>query len=344
VDNEQTLRARIRADLPAEAFLPQPMRSLLVVPLVGAIAAGSLALAVLPLPWYVALLGSLLLGNLYGSLMFLGHEIGHGATVRSQRLQDLCLYLAGAVFCLSPHLWRVWHNQVHHPHTNVARRDPDTFGTLEEFAHATPRTRFFVKFAPGSGHWLSALYLVSFFTVQAQGVLWRRSRSLPGFGRLRRRRAALDSALMAALWVLVCVLAGPRGALFVVLLPMLAANAVVMAYVSTNHMLRPLTETRDILGTTMSVSTCALLDRMHFAFSHHVEHHLFPGMRSSYYPLVRRSLQRHAPGLFMAPPHWWALLVLFRTPRLYDGPDRLIEPHSGRTVAVADVEALLEAD
>jgi fatty acid desaturase len=343
VETDQTLKAKIRADLPAQAFVNRPRRALFVFPLVGLIGLGSITLVLIPLPWYLAVFGSLLLGSLYGSLMFLGHEIAHGATVRSPRLQNWLLYPAFAIYCLSPHLWRVWHQQVHHPYANMEGRDPDNFGTSEDFklGRRSRAERLWLKFAPGSGHWLSATYLFLFFTFQIHGVLWLKSKGQPDFGQLRRGRAALDSAALAAFWLLVCLWAGPRGAVLVVLLPMLIANFVAMSYIMTNHLLRPLAHTRDTLGTTMSVTTPRLVDRVHFYFSHHVEHHLFPGMCSHYYPLVRQSLLRHAGDRYLAPPHWLALRVLFHTPRLYDGPQALVELDSGRRVEMATVEAWL---
>ncbi len=53
---------------------------------------------------------------------------------------------------------------------------------------------------------------------------------------------------------------GPRGALLVILIPMLLANAIVMAYITTNHMLRPLTDEPECLATTMSVTTLRAID------------------------------------------------------------------------------------
>lgn len=339
--SESELRSKIRADLPAEVFLKKPMRALLVIPLGGTIVLGSVILVAFPLPWYVALLSSLLIGNFYASLMVLAHEIGHGATVHSCRIQDLCLYLACWMYWISPHLWRIWHNQIHHPYTNVEGRDPDSFGTLEEFLHHSSLVQFSVKFAPGSGHWFSVFSLFFFFTGLAQSVLWMQSKRVPGFERLRRRRAILESALMAASWVILCIMLGPRASFFVVIIPILMANFVLMSYGFTNHALRPLTDTRDTLSTTMSVTTFRFLDFIHFNNSYHVEHHLFPAVCSSYYPLIRQSLRRHAGDRYMSPPHWWALLVLFRTPRYYKDAQTLIEPLSGRIVKIVDVETML---
>lgn len=339
--SEDALRAKIRAEFPAEIFVPRPASSLLAIPVVGLIIAGSATLVGVAPPWYLAIPCSILIGLMYGSLTFLGHEIAHGASIRPGRLRTLIMYLSFAIYCISPRLWQVWHNRAHHAHTNIEDRDPDNFGTLRQFERDGWWPRLMVKFAPGSGHFTSALYLCLFFTLQGQGVLWSKSKSFPDFCRLRRRRAILDSAAMAGFWISVGVLAGPRGALLVVVIPMLVSNFVVMSYIVTNHMLCPMAPGRDTLRTTMSVTAHKILDVLHLHFSHHLEHHLFPAMCNRYYPLVRQSLRRHLGDRYLAPPHWRVLLEVVRTPRVYDGPESLIDPFSGRRVEIDDVLARL---
>jgi fatty acid desaturase len=94
----------------------------------------------------------------------------------------------------------------------------------------------------------------------------------------------------------------------------------------------------------MSVSTIKPLDWIHFHFSHHVEHHLFPSVASRHYPKIRKVLQAMAPDRYLAPPHWWAVLVLYQTPRLYSQYTELMEPISGRRVSIAAVEDLLDLE
>jgi len=341
VDGDGVLRDRIRTDLPAAAFDLHPWRLLLGVPLVVAIAGGSVAVVTAPLPWYAALVASIGLGVLYASLFFFGHEVGHGAVIRSRRGRAAVLYVTCLIYGLSPHLWLIWHNHAHHGHTNMADHDPDTFGTLEQFSR-NRYSQLLARFAPGSGHWLSALYLPLFFTLQSHGVLWLFS-SGPAFRHLDRRRAVRDSALMALFWIVMAVWAGPRGALFAIVLPMLTVNTVMMSYVVTNHMLRPLAEGPDSLSTTMSVSTLKLIDLVLFNFSHHVEHHLFPSMSPRYYPRVRRSLRRHAADRYLAPAHWRAMLLVFRTPRLYVDARTLVQPATGQRIPLGAVEAAVRA-
>lgn len=341
IDTEESLRTKVRADLPAAIFAPKPLWSLLVIPIVGLIIGGSVMLATVSLWWPVALLCSVLIGHLYASLTFIGHDITHGASIRPGRLRTLVTYLSFAVYGVSPHLWVAWHHQAHHGQTNVIGRDPDNFGTLDEFRSADWFTRLLFRFAPGSGHGVSALYLFLFFTLQAQGVLWMKSKQMPDFRHVRRRRVLVDTALLAAFWVTVAVLAGPWGALLVVLIPMMVSNFVVMSYIVTTHMLCPMVASRDTLRTSMGVTTNTILDVLHFHFSHHLEHHLFPAMCSWYYPLVRRSLRRHLGASYLAPPHWRALHAIFATPRLYDRFHTVVDPFTGRRLAIDEIQAAL---
>jgi fatty acid desaturase len=221
-------------------------------------------------------------------------------------------------------------------------RDTESFGTLKEYYQGSRLFRFLVaKFAPGSGHWLSWFYPFLFFTIQAQAVLWMLSRRMPGFQRLQHRRAAFDSVLMITFWLGLCIAINLRASLFVVVVPMLTANFVIMSYIITNHTLRPMIDNQDVLSTTISVATLRVMDILHFNFSHHVEHHLFPGVPSSSYPLIRHGLHRLAPDYYLCPPHWWAFLVTYRTPRFYEDTQTLIEPNSSRRVKIVDVETML---
>src|SRR6185436_4540481 len=109
-------------------------------------------------------------------------------------------------------------------------------------------------------------------------------------------------------------------------------------YIVTNHMLRPLSTERDSLTTSMSVTAHPILDWLHFHFSHHIEHHLFPTMASDSYPQVRAWLQDQLGDRYFAPPFGAALVAIFRTPRLYADPVTLVDPERGIHRALADVE------
>jgi fatty acid desaturase len=91
----------------------------------------------------------------------------------------------------------------------------------------------------------------------------------------------------------------------------------------------------------MSVTTHPLLNRIHFNFSYHVEHHFFPGMSSKFAPLVRAKLGELAPERLLAPGHFAALRLLLRTPRMHDSNGDLIDPKTGRGVYFAEIGEVL---
>jgi len=179
---------------------------------------------------------------------------------------------------------------------------------------------------PGSGGALSALFPFIWFSVQGQIVLWYLSTRMPGFERLDRKRAKRELGSMVLGWLGLAVVVGFDRAAIAILAPMAIGNCVLMSYIVTNHLLRPLVKESDPLRSAMSVQTLTLLDRLHFRFSHHVEHHLFPAMSGSQLPHVRAWILEHAPEGYVCPSHWRALVCLYRTPRTYRDDATLIDP------------------
>ena len=119
--SDDELRLAVRSQLPPEIFKRSPWRMAYAVLLLAIICTcGWIAMHS---RWYLAVPLSLAAGHTWGILMFFGHEVAHGAVVSSRRLQDVVLYLCSSIFCLSPKLWRVWHNGVHHGHANEPDRE-----------------------------------------------------------------------------------------------------------------------------------------------------------------------------------------------------------------------------
>ena len=318
------LRRRIRRELPPATFAPRPWRALWFIPLAATVAA-SMTLVVVAQPrWYWSLGLALVIGQCLAAMGFLAHEALHGSMVSSPKLQTLLGYLGFGPVGVSPALWRVWHNQVHHAKTNMGNADPDSFGTLSRY-QKMPSTRFVARLAPGSRHWTSAFFFAYWFTFHGQVVLWIQSKYMRSFTNLNRRRAKLDTLVAVVFWVIIASLAGWRS-LYVIVVPLAIANATVMSYIATNHFMRPQTEANDPLENSMSVTTSPLIDRLHFNFSYHVEHHLFPRMSAASAPAVRAWLQANTPDRYVSPPHVAALAALYRTPRIYLDATTLCDP------------------
>jgi fatty acid desaturase len=333
------IRHAIRVELPPDVFEPQPSRALIAVALIAAIIATDIAILVAPIA-ILAVLLSILSGALSASLFFLGHECLHGSILKRRWSQDLLAFAAFIIFLLSPTLWRSWHNHAHHVHTNSPGDDPDNFGYLANYRESR-LLRHLVALTPGMGRRPTLLYFTVWFTVQVQVVQWYRSYFCRGFAALNRRRAGAETIAMAAFWLVLGWAVGAYGAVLLILLPMMIANAINMSYTATNHLLLPLTGRSNPLADTMSVTTHPLLDRIHFNFSYHVEHHFFPAMSPKFAPLVRAKLHQFAPGQVLAPGHFAALRLLLRTPRMHDANGDLLDPKTGRVVSYTEIGAAL---
>ncbi|HTO00403.1 MAG TPA: fatty acid desaturase, partial [Microthrixaceae bacterium] len=137
----EEVRKQILADLPDDTFERQPQRALWFIPLTAAaIASGATIILVQP-AWYFCVLLGLVMGHCFAAMGFLGHEVLHGSVVKSKKLQYFLGYLGFGPMLVSPSLWRVWHNQIHHGKTNMGNADPDSFGTVSRYEKA-PSTRF----------------------------------------------------------------------------------------------------------------------------------------------------------------------------------------------------------
>ena len=115
------------------------------------------------------------------------------------------------------------------------------------------------------------------------------------------------------------------------MLPLLVANAIVMAFIVTNHSLSPLTEVNDPLANSLSVTSPPLVEWLTLGFGYHVEHHLFPSLSSRHAWRVRAAVQQRWPERYQSMPLLQALLALHRTGRVYANDVTLMDPRTGKT-------------
>jgi fatty acid desaturase len=319
------LRRILRAEIPEAAFQTIPARALWFLPLLFVWAVTTAMLTEGRGGATVECLLVVIGGSNYASMLLLAHEVMHGAVVRSRRLQFGLSWLGFAPFLISPTLWRIWHNEVHHGNANAIDRDPDTFASEGDFDRSAV-SRWILRMIPGAGGVMSAVFPFAWFCAHGQFVLWYQSKRIRGFERLDRARAKRETFAMAMFWLLLSAYVGVARAPLAVVAPVLVGNAILMSYIATNHLLRPLGHSRDPLECSMSVRTLGWIDRLHFRFSHHVEHHLFPGISGRYLPEVRARLERDAPDRFVCPSHLRALRWLYATPRTYRDHVTLVDP------------------
>jgi fatty acid desaturase len=132
------------------------------------------------------------------------------------------------------------------------------------------------------------------FTGQSLQVL--RAARTSGMLTARQHRLAIAETLLGVAWWGACgVAVGAVPFLFVYVLPLLVGNAIVMAFIVTNHSLSPLTPVNDPLANSLSVTLPRPLEWLTLDFGYHVEHHVFPALSMRHGWVVRDVLRARLP-------------------------------------------------
>lgn len=342
------LRRTLRASLPADTFEPQPLRGVKAWIEIALVVAISIAIPILALPWWAKLAGALLLGQLMCSISLGAHEAMHGSVFRSARANRVLGTVGFLPILVTPGLWHAWHVQAHHGATNQGPRDPDAMMEVGAYRQRW-RARMRARMSPGHRHWLSIASLFFMFTLQGQVFLWSHCNDPEIRDRIALRpvRERILSTLLIGAWLAGAIALGVDG-LWVFVLPLIGANFTLMAYITTQHWIRPLVDSDDPRATTVSVHAPRWFDWWHFDFSYHQEHHLFPKMSHKFGARVRAKL-RELDGRAVAVLPWGvALRAAFATPALYrdaftlvheDGSDETALPALAQQLGLPAVDA-----
>ncbi|MGV0025458.1 fatty acid desaturase family protein [Phormidesmis priestleyi] len=322
----------LRPLLPAEAFAPDPSKlaillANLVILILGWVIASTLSHWSIGLLWLFLPI-AIIMGNSVTVLLFSVHNLMHGSVVKNSRLSYAISLSALAVWWMPPTLWKAVHNQEHHNKTNSIA-DPDRNYTYEQ-----PNTWgkwIQNQFVPSSE--VSPLGLVMGMA-SAWGIYgFRHLTSVVLFNRKSvdyvpaaltvstKERWAIAQEYLVIIALHLSVIAylefDLKQLLLGYFLPIAIGYAGGMFYIFTNHMLCEMTDVNDPLVNTVSLRVPKIFDRLHLNFSHHTEHHIFPGMNSDYYPLVQELLKAHYPERYNLLDAGEAWRLLMQTPRHY---------------------------
>ncbi|MGB3616049.1 MAG: fatty acid desaturase [Elainellaceae cyanobacterium] len=330
----QTTYARqLRPLLPKAAF--EPDSSKLIILLINA--------AILLLGWGIAaqldrwptaliwlyLPFAIFMGNAVIVLLFVGHDLMHGSVIRNGLVIKLVTLFSQAILWMPPTLWKTLHNRVHHSNTNaVADPDrsyrygePDVFGKWAQ--HMIVPSSTVTSLGLGLGM-ATAWALYTFRHLAA--VLFFNQTYCPHVTAQfsvkpeERRAIAMELTLIVLLHIslLTYLQFDPIKLALAYVLPIGLGYSGMIFYIYTNHLLCPMTEVNDPLMNSVSIEVPKIIDLLHFNFSYHAEHHIFPGLNSNYYPLVREHLATLYPnrmGYVVPAGDAWRLLM--ETPRHY---------------------------
>ena len=285
--------------LPQRAFEPVPGKLIPAGIHIMIIVAGWLSFRfVRPVYWPIL---TIVIGHSLACLAFLAHELSHRSIIRdSKTIRGLELLFWSLNF-FPPTLWDKLHNESHHARPNTTE-DPDRRPLLREKSPAT--AAFAAIFFPHKGLKYNVLCLMQFVTYilrHAAGVFYAGGKKpsintyKPKYGKTDRLRIFGEILFIALLQWAVFLAVGRSWTAYIWASPLaiVFTSAVVMIYVFTNHFLNPLGDGTDPVKATTSVIVPTWFDRLHFNFSYHTEHHLFPNMNSEYYPALSRILVEH---------------------------------------------------
>ena len=320
--------AELRPEIPESAYAPARSRLLLIPVYLAVVVLGIAAIGLHWAPAWSWPLLSIAIGCGFACQTFITHEGLHGGITRAKWLQYAQAYLGFAPFLLAPRIWVAWHNQTHHAITNQPG-DPDAFPTLEEYNTQTGARIAVDKFAVGPNR-LRGFWTMTFgFTIQCA----HQTHSMKKFKYASGGTAVLavvETLAYVALWGGLLVAIGFVPWLFAFLVPHMIANAIVIAFILTNHSLSPYIPINDPLITGLSVTVPKIIDRLTLNFGYHTEHHLFPAMSSRHAPLIKKLCLEHWPERYQAMPLGTALLEINRTARVYKDAVTLYDPDTGR--------------
>ncbi|MEO8627400.1 MAG: fatty acid desaturase [Betaproteobacteria bacterium] len=299
--------AEIRPLLPASTFIPRPQKLWWMLAHSMILVAGVFIIRTTPYAWSVPLV-SLIMAHSIGCFGCIIHDVSHNSVVTWRPLKYLLELYVWSLVLGSAYLWHRVHNQAHHRMPN-SLRDPHRRYTKGE---ANWAVRLFdrVFMRSRTTPWVNLTFLAFFADIVRNLIaplLYGGSRKpaittyKPHYTGKERLRIQAEFALAVAVHIGIFYAAGATWAhyLWAGLLPAIGGSAVMTAYAVLNHLPAPLMrEPVDPLVTTISLRVPRVFDWLHQHISHHTEHHLFPNMSSTHYPLVRAILQERYPDRF----------------------------------------------
>jgi fatty acid desaturase len=323
---------QLRPSLPPEAFLSNPNKVWILL----------INIAILVLGWSIAdqlpqwngyflwlyLPLTLVMGNSVIVLLFGTHDLLHSRTIRNPSLRRLVSLLGLAMLWTPPTFWKAVHNREHHSKTN-SLHDPD-----RNYLHEQPENwgkwiqNLFVPSAEVNPLWLmvgmSQAWGVHTFRNLTSVLLFNHGQSEYPVASFKvstkeRRAIALEFFIILGIHLSILSYLGlhPVKLLLSYFLPIWIGYSGIMFYIYTNHMLCRMTKINDPLINSISVRVPKLFDLLHFNFSYHTEHHIFPGINSDYYPAVQELLKARYLDRFNLVDAGEAWRLMLQTPRHY---------------------------
>jgi fatty acid desaturase len=323
---------KLRPLLPSDAFEPDPSKLAILLINLGILLLGW-GIADYLDRWPVYLLWlylplAAIMGNSIIVVLFSSHDLMHGSVQKKSRLTYPIAFLGLSMLFMPPTQWKSLHNLVHHnttnsladPDRNYLYQQPDTWGKWIQ--------NLFVPSVEVNPLWLivgmAGSWLVHNFR-NVSSVLLFNDKSVDyvpaAFTVSPKDRFTIALECLGILGIHLGILFyldfNPIKVTLAYILPIALGHAGAMFYIYTNHMGCRMTSINDPLINSASLRVPKIFDLLHFNFSYHTEHHIFPSINSDYYPMVQELLNVHYPDRMNLIDAGEAWRLLMQTPRHY---------------------------
>ena len=324
---------KLRPLLPPEAFEPDSSKLVILFINMGILLLGwGIADRLNQWPIYLLWLYlplALIMGNSIVAMSFISHDFMHGSVQKKSRLTYPISFLGFAMLFMPPTQWKTLHNIVHHSQTNSVA-DPD-----RNYLYQQPNTwgkkiqDFFVPSLDFNPFWffiigMAGSWLFHNFS-NLSSILLFNNKSVDyvpaAFTVSEKDRGTIALELLAIFCLHFSILFyldfHPLKLALGYFLPLAIGHSGIMFYIYTNHLVCRMTSVNDPLINSLSLRVPKIVDLLHFNFSYHTEHHIFPSLNSDYYPLVQELIEIHYPGRMNLLTAGEAWQLLMETPRHY---------------------------
>lgn len=256
---------------------------------------------------WIFLLASFLSGNCLPGLVFFAHDLSHGSVMAKSWQRHFLEVLIWAINFIPLTMWIHIHHRTHHPNA-ATFKDPDrrwlaSEKTLIKWIYTwifyPQKSKFILRFINPFAYIHFVFYILRNFIavfISQKSKLYIVPYQVP-YTLKEKLSIIIETGIIILIQAIIfaAVQCNCLKYLFVSILPILIASVIEVIYVATNHFLNPIKAQNNSVQGTTSVIVAPLFNVIHNNFSYHTEHHLFPTMHPSYYPLVSDLLKRHFP-------------------------------------------------
>ncbi len=346
----------LRPLLPPEAFLPDRNKVIILLANVAILLLGWGIAADLdrwnPTLLWLYLPLALVMGNSITVLIFSTHEMLHSGSIKNSWLREIVSSIGWAMAWMTPTLWKIVHHREHHqktnslqdPDRNYLQNHPDNWGKWIHNLFAPSAEVHLLWFIVGM---TSAWGVHNFRDIISVLIFNDGVVNIPPaafkVSTKERQKIAIELLIVVSIHLNICAYLEfqPLKLLLGYFLPIWIGYSGAMFYIYTNHLLCEMTSVNDPLINSVSLNVPQIFNLLHLNFSYHTEHHIFPGLNSDYYPMVRELLQTHYPDRFNLLDAGDAWHLLLNTPRHYKDEQTLTDASGEKEVTCPFVTPIL---